>query len=151
MVFQGIIWTNTLLTIGPLETHSCQTWIKIQYFPWDEMHLKSRLQNVGRFVYQCINVLTHWGLVTHICVGNLTNTGSNNGFSPGGRQAIILTNAGIMLIGTLGTNFNGILIKIQTFSFKIIHLKMSSGKWRSSCLAINVLTIWYPALPHARF
>ena len=43
--------------------------------------------------------LTHWGRVTHICVGNLTIIGSDNGLSPGRRQAIILTNAGILLIG----------------------------------------------------
>ena len=44
-------------------------------------------------------MLTHWGRVTHICVGNLTIIGSDNGLSPGGRQAIIWTSAGIMLIG----------------------------------------------------
>ena len=32
--------------------------------------------------------LTHWGRVTHICVGNLTIIGSDNGLSPGRRQAI---------------------------------------------------------------
>ena len=39
-------------------------------------------------------VLTHWGRVTHICVGNLTTICSDNGLSPGRRQAIIWTNAG---------------------------------------------------------
>ena len=34
-------------------------------------------------------ILTHWGRVTHICVGNLTIIGSDNGLSPGRRQAII--------------------------------------------------------------
>ena len=33
--------------------------------------------------------LTHWGRVTHICVGNLTTIGSDNGLSPDRRQAII--------------------------------------------------------------
>ena len=42
--------------------------------------------------------LTHWGWVTHICVDNLTIIGSDNGLSPGRRQAIIRTNAGILLI-----------------------------------------------------
>ena len=32
--------------------------------------------------------LTHWGQVTHICVNKLTIIGSNNGLSPGRRQAI---------------------------------------------------------------
>ena len=84
--------------------------------------------------------LTHWGQVTHICVGNLTIIGSDNGLSPGRRQAIIRTNAGILLIGPLGTNFNENLIGIHSFSFKKMHLKMSSGKWRPFCLSLNVLT-----------
>ena len=33
--------------------------------------------------------LTHWGRVTHICVGKLTIIGSDNGLSPARRQAII--------------------------------------------------------------
>ena len=48
-----------------------------------------------------------------------------NNFS---RQVIIWTNAGILLIGPLGTNFGEILIEINTFSFKQMRLKMSSGK-----------------------
>ena len=43
--------------------------------------------------------LTHYGRVTHICVDNLTTIGSDNGFAPGRRQAIIGSNAGILLIG----------------------------------------------------
>ena len=54
--------------------------------------------------------LTHWGWVTHICICNLTPIGSDNGLTPGRCQAIILTNAGILLIGPLGTNFSEILI-----------------------------------------
>ena len=72
--------------------------------------------------------LAHWGRVTHICAGKLTIIGSDNGLSPGRRQAIILTNAGILSIGPLRTNFNEILIGNQTFSFKKMHLKMSSAK-----------------------
>ena len=53
----------------------------------------------------------------HICI--VTTIGSDNGLSPGGRhQAIIWTNAGILLIGPLGTNFSEILIGIQTFSLR---------------------------------
>ena len=62
--------------------------------------------------------LTHWGRVTHSCISKLNIISSDNGLSPGRRQAIILTNAGILLIGPLGTNFSEILIGIQTFSFK---------------------------------
>ena len=84
--------------------------------------------------------LTHWGRVTHICVGKLTNIDSDNGLSPERRHAIIWTNVGILLIGPLGTNFNESSIRIHTFSFKKMHLKMSSGKWRPFCLGLNVLS-----------
>ena len=56
--------------------------------------------------------------MTHICVGDLTIIGSDNGLSPGRRQAIIWTNAGILLIGPLGTSLSEISIEIHTFSFK---------------------------------
>ena len=84
-------------------------------------------------------VLTHWGWVTRICIGNLTIIGSDNGLSPCRRQAIIWTNAEMLLIGPLGTNFSEILIEMHTFSFKKIHLKLSSVKWQPFCLGFNVL------------
>ena len=98
----------------------------------------------NRFV--ALHSLTHWGRVTHICVGKLTIIGSDNGLSPEQRQAIIWTNAGILLIGPLETNFSEILIEIQTFSLKKIRLKISSAKCCSFRLGLNVLikqTLWY--------
>ena len=83
-----------------------------------------------------------WGRVTYICVSKLTIMGSDNGLSPGRRQAIIWTNAGILLIRPWGTNFSEILIGIQAFSFKKKHLKMSSAKWRPFCLGLNVLKLY---------
>ena len=68
--------------------------------------------------------LTHWGWVTHICITKLTIIGSDNGLSPGRCQAITWISAGILSIGPTGTNFDEILIKIHTFSFKKILLKM---------------------------
>ena len=56
----------------------------------------------------------------HICVSRLTIIGSDNGLAP--------VNAGILLIGPLGTNLSEILIEIYTFLFRKMHLKMSSGK-----------------------
>ena len=87
--------------------------------------------------------------MTHICVGKLTIIGSDNGLSPERRQAIIGTNAGILLIEPLGTNFSESLIEIQTFSLKKIRLKMSSAKWRLISLGLNELSflkesIWLP-------
>ena len=86
--------------------------------------------------------LTNWGRVTHICVGKLTIIGSDNGLSPVWRQAIIWTNAGILLIGSLRTNFTEIWIRIETFSFKKMHLKMLSAKWCPFCLSLSALTHW---------
>ena len=83
--------------------------------------------------------LTHWGWVTHICVGKLTIIGSDNDLSLGWRQAIIWTNAGLLLFGPLGTIFSEILIGIQTFSFKKMYLKVSSAKSHPFCLGLNVL------------
>ena len=78
--------------------------------------------------------LTHWGRATHI----LTTIGSDNGLSPGRRQAIIRTNAGIFLIGPLGTNFNEILVEIRIFSFKKVGFKVSSANWRPFCLKVLI-------------
>ena len=86
--------------------------------------------------------LTHWGRVTHICVIKLTITGSDNGLSPDRRQAIIWTNAGILLTGPLGTNFRETLIENLTFSFTKMRLKVSSAKWRTFCPGLNVLRYW---------
>ena len=86
------------------------------------------------------NELTHWGWVTHICVNNIASIDSDNGVSPSRRQAIIWSNAGILLIGPLGTNFSQILIEIHKFSLKKMLSQMSSGKWRQFCFRFSVLT-----------
>ena len=80
-------------------------------------------------------LITHWGRMTHTWVGKLTIIGSDNGLLPARRPAITWTNARILFIGLLGTNFSEILIRIQTFSFMKMHLKMSSAKWRPFCSA----------------
>ena len=77
--------------------------------------------------------------MTNICISDLTIIGSDNGLSPGRRQAIIRTNAGILLKRPLGTNFSEILIEILLFSFKKMRLKVSSAKRRPFCLGLNVL------------
>ena len=86
-------------------------------------------------------LLTHWGRVTHICVSKQTIIGSDNGVLSSRRQIIIWTNVEILLIRTLGTNFSKIFSEIHKFSFRKIHFKMSSGKWRPSCLGLSVFTI----------
>ena len=72
-------------------------------------------------------VLTHWGRVTHIWVVR--------------RQAIIWTDAGILLIGPSWTNTSKIWIGIQIISFKKLHLKTSSAKWCIFCLGLNELIV----------
>ena len=77
--------------------------------------------------------------MTHTCVSKLSIIGSDNGLSPGRRQAIIRTNDGMLLVGLLGTNFSEILSKIHIFSVKKMHLKTSSAKWGPFCHGLNVL------------
>ena len=79
------------------------------------------------------SVLTHWGRVTHIWVSKLTIICSDNGLS--------LDRPGIFIIRNLRRHFSKILSEINLFSFKKMHLKMSSGIWRPFCFGPNVLNI----------
>ena len=88
----------------------------------------------GVWIYQVVT-----GVTSVVGVPSTHLVGSDNGLSPGRRQAIIWTNAEILLIGTLGTNFREILIKIRIFSLKKMGLNVSSAKWRPFCLGLNVL------------
>ena len=83
--------------------------------------------------------ITHWGRVTHLCVGKLIIIGSDNGLSPDRRQAIIWTNAGSLSIGPLRTYFSENVIKIEQFSLKKMHVKMSSTRWSPSCLGLKLI------------
>ena len=116
--------------------HNVETW-------WSKFNLPSNCtpSSLTRLtvVSTSLDTLTHWGRMTHICVGKLTIIGLDNGLAPRRRQAIIWTNAGLLLIRQLGTNFSKILIGIQILSFKKMHLKMSSAKWCPFCLGLNVL------------
>ena len=78
----------------------------------------------------------------HICICEHANIGSDNGLSPNRRQAIIWTHAGILLIEPLGTNFNEILIEIDTFffqenAFEIFVWKMSAILSRPQCVKFH--------------
>ena len=94
-------------------------------------------------------VLTHWSRVTHICVGNLTIIGSDNGLSPGRRQTSIRTNAVILLIRTLGTNFSEIWSEIHVFSlkenaFESVVCEIASILSRPQC--VNLFLWWFVVL-----
>ena len=73
-------------------------------------------------VYQEPRASVNWAII-----------GSDYGLSPGQRQAIVWTNAGILFIGPLGTKFSEILIAIRIFSFTKMHLKILSGKKQPFC------------------
>ena len=88
----------------------------------------------------CFSWLTHWGRVTHICVSKVTIIGSDNSLLPGRCQAITWTNAGIVLIRSLGTKLRESWGENYIFSLKKMHLKMSSGNWWPFCLGLNVLS-----------
>ena len=60
------------------------------------------------------NHLTHWGRVTHICVGNQTIIGSDNGMSPFRRHSLSEPMLGYFMC-SLGTNISEILSGINTF------------------------------------
>ena len=94
----------------------------LRYFCQEQSSVSFSKVSSYRVQSHAASNLTHWGRVTHICVSKFSILGSDNGLSPGRRQAIIWTNAGLLLIGPLGTNFNEMLIKIHTF-----------------CLGLNVL------------
>ena len=79
----------------------------------------------------CSSKVNSLSRVTHICVTKLTIIGSDNGLVP--------TSAGILLIRTLETNFSEILGKIHSFSFKKMHLKMSSANGHLFSLGLNEL------------
>ena len=95
------------------KTKSLYRYFKWKVIIWLEVFNSDEyLINDYRHIIIYYNLLTQWGRVTHICVGNLTIIGPDNGLLPGRRQAIFWTNAGILLIGPLGTNFSEIFILI---------------------------------------
>ena len=90
---------GNVLTLTP-------AWISnyTHYKVWDEItypftNFNGSTVEFWKWIRSFIPHLTHWGRVTHICISKLTIIGSDNGLSPGRRQAIIWTNAGILLIG----------------------------------------------------
>ena len=83
-----MIWTSKLCVISKI------MWMRLTFAYIDRLHYDAFIVNTW-----FLRHLTHWGRVVHICVSKLTIIGSDNGLSPGLRQAIIWTNAGILLIG----------------------------------------------------
>ena len=92
-------------------------------------------------------MLTHRG---HTCMSKPSITVSDNVLLPGRREGIIWTNTAILLIETLGTIFSEIWSEIHAFSFKKMHLKMSSAKWRSYYNGFDVFRQLTTAITHGQ-
>ena len=81
---------------------------------------------------------THWGRVMHKCVSKLAIIGSDNGLSPGQRQVIIRTSAGILLIGHVGV----ITAARYAISWQIIKWKRSSSITHIHRSSISLISIY---------
>ena len=91
----------------------------------------------NEYCFRC----AHWGRVTHICVSKLTVIGSDNGMSPDRRQAIIWTNAEILLIGPFGTKFNrNSNIFVQENAFESVVCEMAAISSRPQCVKISTIS-----------
>ena len=135
MAFRTNINHGKWLAIAMVWLRQCPLWTRLFYIEITQWPAaQTLLPPINNNMKRCIHNQLFWGRVTCICVSKLTIIGSDNGLSPRRRQAIIWSNAGMLLIGTIGTNFSEILNEFHTFSFKKMHLKMSSGKWRPFCL-----------------
>ena len=106
-----------------------------------------QILNILKLIFMWIVTLklTHWGRVTHICVGKLTIIGSDNGLLPDRHQAIIWTNAGILLIGPLGKKHQWNLnrnsnIFIQENAFESVACETVAILSRPEC--VNYIFWW---------
>ena len=91
--------------------------IYLIHFLW----IQKRLYHEVAYFRRHLSTLTHWGQMTHICISKLSIIDSDNGLSPGRRQAIIWTNVGLLLIERFGT-------KLWNIPLKNLYLKVSSAK-----------------------
>ena len=97
--------TPELPITGPLCRESTSDW----WIPWQ------RVSNAKSFSMSWRLADLWLSIIKSV---NRVSIGSDNGMSLTRRQTIILTNAGLLSFGPLGTNFSEILMKIQKFSLK---------------------------------
>ena len=105
--------------------------------------------------YKCVHleyisthILTHLPQY-HLYVSvNWVSIGSGIGLPPVRSQAITWTNADFLSIGHSRTNFNEMLIEIQTFSLTKVHLKMLSAIFQPNCPGEDVLTQCVLLMPY---
>ena len=88
--------------------------------------------------------------MTHIC-SNLTSIAADNGLILNRRQAIIWTNAGILLIGPCATNFIEILIEIPAFKNFVCEMAVILSRPRCFncfCMDRSLSFVWKNLLCH---
>ena len=108
-------------------------------YHFDNFHCSQWWKINQNDIYSSVHLLTHWGRVTHKCVGNSTIISSDNGLAPGWCQTIIRTNAGILLIGPLGKkiqwNFNrNLYIFNKEDTFENVVWKLAAILSRPQCV-----------------
>ena len=86
--------------------------------------VESNVKNMIPVVGYRVHYSTNWGRAIQIFVSKLTSIAADNDWSPGQHQAIIWTNARILLIESLGTSMK---FKSKSISF---HSRISTWKCR---------------------
>ena len=120
---QGPRLHNVFLYVWPLSESS--SWLS----PYKRFTV-SRRMNTATFTWLPLTHLSQCRIYASL---NWVIIVPGNGLSPFRRQAITWTNTELLLIGSLGTNFSESRIKLKSFSFIKMHLKMSSAKWCPFC------------------
>ena len=131
---QALAWIGTAFwLIWILGTNCSEIRINMQNFSIMKMHLKMSYEK-----WQLLSPVGGGGWVEINFVPIFATASPETHYQVNWCQANIWTNAGILLIRR---NFREILSKIHTFSFRKMHSKMLSAKWRKFYLCLNVLRL----------
>ena len=77
--------------------------------------------------------VTHWGHLTHICIGDSTIIVSDNGLSPNRRQAIFWTEMGILM------KFQAKFKNLHSWDiFQKVLWQKATNLYRSQCIVISI-------------
>ena len=95
------------------------------------------------FGTKSLHSISYWDLETetHICVNKLSRHWFRYWLVHVRCLAIIWTDVGLLSMGPWRSYFNKILIKIQQFTLKRMHVRMSSAKYWPSYLGLNMLIV----------
>ena len=127
LVIFELKWRIDILTISCL--------IALKLMPQDLTNDQSTLVQVMAWSHQAISYYLSQCWPTGRSMRNMLTIGHNElihfGLMTTLHEILVTINWGNYLTptGSSGTCFNQILIKFQTFSFKEVHLKMTSERW----------------------